>query len=130
MLGKRHRAPIREQSGGRKRGVLIALECPTTWAGGVKINLNKMRQGEEVRGISWHYSHPVERVIELEANLKADHDAIAKGVTEAVREGFQSWEIRRGLVYNWLDPVVDRRELAGVRAAAVARADGWPVAIR
>lgn len=39
-----------------------------------------------VKGISWHYSHPWERGIDIETEKDVEPEAVLKAVLEALRE--------------------------------------------
>lgn len=89
-----------------------------------------------VKGISWHYSHPLERGIDVETDEKIDPEEILKVVLRALRKNRQDWEIKGSIVTDWVDLVIpdldggSRGARASQRAEDIAKANGWKLAIR
>ena len=81
----------------------------------------------------WHYSHPLERIFEIDADKGADQ---AKKITKAVQIGQQNCDIKGGVMKDWLGiliPDLDggvRGERASIRGLEMAKANEWILSLR
>ena len=86
-----------------------------------------------VHGVTWHYSHPLERGLDIELKDTVD----TAGVTKALDErGVQQRDIKAELEEDGLALVIPeldagaQGERASIRAEEIAKANGWKLATR
>ena len=83
-----------------------------------------------VHGVRWHYSHRLERALDIELPAIANAEKV---IVQVIRIGFQSWDIRGSIVEDFIIPDLDggkRGDRASQRAEDIAKANKWKLAIR
>ena len=59
-----------------------------------------------IHGIRWHYSHPLEREIDIEIPGMVDKEMVKEVIVKSPRIGFQTWEIKGAVVEDWVEIVI------------------------
>ena len=89
-----------------------------------------------ISGITWHYSHPLERGIDVETEEKAAPEEVLKAITGTLRKARQDWEIKGMIATNIVDLVIPDLDggswgaRVSQRAEDIAKANNWKLVNR
>lgn len=87
-----------------------------------------------IKGISWHYSQPWERGIDMETNKNVTPAAVLTPVLEALKRSRQDWEIKGMIATDFVDLIIPdldggaRGDRASQRAEDIVKAKKWKLA--